>query len=116
MAGETRVKVLAQNTYRITCMICKTEHIFYGQLYEYKYKLSFYYVNKNGHHEVRKGYACSWSCYIKGLLESTANKKSLDDNDVLLLLKYKRPVPWDRISQAAIRSLPSRQALEEMYD
>lgn len=98
----------------MTCVECGKEWVHYGALGEYKYRFLYSYINSKNNHECRKCYACSWSCYTKAMLESASNKKILSAQDVLLLIRYHREVPWDRVAKAAYEQLPSKKALEDL--
>lgn len=111
MAG-TGLKVVAVNTYMITCKVCGKKICWYGKLENYRYVLRAWYKTERGNHNYRKAYCCSWSCYIKALLKNTAEKEVLVAQDVLLLLRYHKEVPWDRVAKCAWTELPAREDLE----
>ena len=109
----TGAKRIAENTYLITCKICGKKEAWYGRLEKYRYTLKQYHRTTAGNHNKKKAYCCSWSCYIKGLLESTAEKQVLEAQDVLLLLRFRKSVEWERVSDMAWKQLPSREYLED---
>lgn len=108
----TGLRPIAVNTYMIDCKVCGKSVCWYGKLENYKYVLRNYYKRPSGTHGFRKAYCCGWSCYIKALLESTAEKQVLEAQDVILLLRYQKEVPWERVAKFAWRELPPREELE----
>ena len=108
----TGLRPIAVNTYMIDCKVCGKSVCWYGKLENYRYVLRAWYTTERGNHSYRKAYCCSWSCYIKALLKSTAEKQLLDAQDVILLLRYQQEVPWDRVAKVAWQQLPAREDLE----
>ena len=108
----TGLRKIYENTYIINCKVCGKSQCWQGRIENYRYTLRTYYKRPSGSHGFRKAYCCSWSCYIKALLKSTAEKQVLEAQDVILLLRYKKEVPWDRVAKVAWEQLPSREDLE----
>lgn len=105
--ADMGIEAIGRNGYRFHCYICKKEREFFGEVGSYRYRV---YDNRAR----LQRYCCSWSCYIKGLLKTTAAKKVLSDQDVLLLLRYGKEVPWERVGTTGIRALPENMLPEHL--
>lgn len=97
--ADLGIVAIGGNTFKYKCFICNEERIRHGDLTTYRWLI---WDRRAGKHRI----CCCWSCYIKALLKLTAEKKSLNDQDVLLLLRYNREVPWERVTSTALQSLP----------
>lgn len=109
MAG---CRMIMEKCYRITCSRCNKDVIFHGSIDDYKYKLRRFRKTARGNNSFRLEYCCSWTCYVRHLIESTLAKPVLDAQDVILLLRYRREVPWDKVAKEVWNEMPSREALE----
>lgn len=112
VAVETGIKKIDANTNLITCRMCGKSQTWTGLLENYRYRYFTYYRNKKGKLQRANAYCCGWSCYVKGLLKEALQKEKLSDQDVLLLMRYHKPVPWERVSATAWEYLPARDVLE----
>lgn len=105
--ADMGIKAIGDNKYRFQCYVCKKQREFFGEVKAYPYQI----------HDARAKmyrYCCSWSCYIKALLQITADKKILSDQDVLLLQRYQKPVPWERVGRTGIFALPDNMLPEHL--
>ena len=73
--GLTGLRKLGEHTYIIDCKVCGKSEAWYGDINKYRYILKAAYRSPRGNWNYRKAYCCSWTCYIKGLLKSTAEKQ-----------------------------------------
>ena len=112
LVAGTGLRRVFENTYIIDCKVCGKKICWYGRLENYRYVLRQWFKTERGNYSHRKAYCCSWSCYIKALLKSTAEKQVLEAQDVILLLRYQQEVPWDRVAKVAWEQLPAREDLE----
>lgn len=113
MPSNVGIKRVDAWSYEIDCIECGKHQLWVGMLENYKYRLMELHRNEKGRIKHVMAYTCSWTCYVKALIKATLNKEKLDDQDVLLLMRYKKPVPWDRVSRCAWTYLPSRDVLEK---
>ena len=108
----TGLRKVFENTYIIECKVCGKKFCWHGIIENYRYVLRQWLRTERGKYSHRKAYCCSWTCYIKALLQSTAEKPILEAQDVILLLRYKKEVPWDRVAKSAWWQLPDKKDLE----
>lgn len=112
----TRLKRVDKFWSLMTCAECGKERLLKERDRDIRYSYNEPRLNSKGRIiGYRKRYCCSWTCYIRSLLKVTENKMVLDAEDVLLLLRYQKEVPWERVSYDAWRSLPEKEQLIRLY-